>query len=380
LLSDRFVPGRRFKVGLIHAGLFALLAVSALAARASLGESRAQMVIHGVNTIIPKMFVACTVGPLTGLKALILRPLDALLHGTPSGYAVGVLAALLVFLGLRVIAGNTPSDRRSKDDGKLQLWWTLLAGVIAWSICYLLAFRDNYYPPTVAVGRLTGIHNIAGFGAALATGALFALVFGFNSLGLSWLAAVGYGAMASFGYHIQTSEYAAEWEEQRTFWFRVHDLIQDFRPNDVVVFQAGQDRFHVNPWTVGFGFWSLSSTQEAFSAFFRLPEGRDPGKLSFCAVGYYTRIIQSGQTLLVQTYPWDSGNFTPVMNDHLILLQARGVQIVRLAGPVKLNGFPIVARAATQPPEERIKFTRLFWKLFGQEDSRHWFTLQDWKS
>ena len=54
----------------------------------------------------------------------------------------------------------------------------MVAGLLAWSISYLLAFRPDYFPPVVSIGRLTAVHTVGAVGGAIFVAAVFQLILG----------------------------------------------------------------------------------------------------------------------------------------------------------------------------------------------------------
>ena len=152
-------------------------------------------------------------------------------------------------------------------------WLVLCAGVIAWIIAYVLDFRPDYYPPGVTIGRLSAIHGIAGFGAALVLAAIVSraidplpqrLGAAFDVCGALFIA-----GLAAFGFHIQEAEYVTSWQQQRDFWLQLAPLIQDARPNDNILLQIEFRRHGLIPYTQGFSADEVTIYPNlAFSHFF----------------------------------------------------------------------------------------------------------------
>ena len=110
---------------------------------------------------------------------MVARPIDALMHSRAEGVIMAAVVGLTAFFVLRAFRNNGRSSDSvtggigasgvlSRDSARRRAALLILcAGVFAWVIAYVLDFRPDYYPPGVTIGRLSAMHGIAGFGAAL---------------------------------------------------------------------------------------------------------------------------------------------------------------------------------------------------------------------
>jgi hypothetical protein len=225
---------RRF---VFHAIVWAGIAGGIFLVRALLGESRATEAVSGISDVLPKMIQACLMGSSRGFLALLARPVDALLHSTSEGYLLAAIIGGLIYLALqrsRQIVG------RPSNEG-LPIWVFACSGLLVWSIAYILAFRPDYFPPVVSIGRLSAVHNVGGLGAAIV------VACGYAFCAQRWktmartacdvTVALWMSGLVAFGYHIQDAEYAGNWKQVRSFWLQLLPLIQDARPGDVILFQ-----------------------------------------------------------------------------------------------------------------------------------------------
>src|SRR5260221_4576546 len=255
---------------IVHAITFGAIVGIVFGARAFMGEQRAVETSSHLSDEIPKILWSCVANPALGVWAIVTRPIDALMHSRSEGVIVAVLTGLTAFFVLRSFRNNgsssdsvpggagvlgaysvLPQDSARRRTGLL----ILCAGVIAWIIAYVLDFRPDYYPPGVTIGRLSAMHGIAGFGAALVLAAIVSLLI--DPLpqrlrtGLDVCAALFIGGLAAFGFHIQEAEYVTSWQQQRDFWLGLVPLIQDARPGDNIVLQSEFRRHGFIPYTQG---------------------------------------------------------------------------------------------------------------------------------
>ncbi len=229
-------PRKLVKRLIVHAIIFGAIVGIVFGARAFVGEQRAAETTSHLSEELPKIIWSCVANPALGIWAIVTRPVDALMHSRAEGYIVAVFAGLTTFFVLRAFRNNGRSSdsapggvgvpgasgvlprgsARRRTAGLI-----LCAGVIAWVIAYVLDFRPDYYPPGVTIGRLSAVHGIAGFGVALVLAAIvwlwadplrrpYSIVFEIGS-------SLFIGGLAAFGFHIQSTEYVASWQQQRDF-------------------------------------------------------------------------------------------------------------------------------------------------------------------
>ncbi len=248
-------PGKLVKRLIVHAIIFGAIVGIVFGARAFIGEQRAVEATSHLSEEIPKIFWSCIANPALGVWAIVARPVDALMHSRAEGCIVALLAGITTFFVLRGLGANGLAEGRERIRHSAA-WPILCAGMIAWVIAYVLDFRPDYYPPGVTIGRLSAMHGIAGFGAALVLAALVSLLVDplpqrFR-IGLDVCGALFIGGLTAFGFHIQEAEYVTNWQQQRDFWLGLAPLIQDARAGDNIVLQIEYRRHGFVPYTQGF--------------------------------------------------------------------------------------------------------------------------------
>ena len=370
-------PRKLIKRFIIHAVIFVAIIGFVFGSRAFLGEPRALETSLHLSEEIPKIFWSCLANPALGIWAIITRPVDALMHSRAEGCIVVLLAGLTSFLVLRRLTKEGTSDLPARRRTGLLI---LCAGVIAWVIAYVLDFRSDYYPPGVTIGRLSAMHGIAGFGAALVLAAIVSLLV--DPLpqrlrtGLDVCAALFIGGLAAFGFHIQEAEYVTSWQQQRDFWLGLAPLIQDARPNDNILLQIEFRRHGIIPYTQGFNADEVTIYPNlAFSYFLDYtPDPMHPP--TFHGYADYVKISQSDGEIVVQS-PWfDPARFAHIRGDNLLFLKVQDGVAQRVEGEVTIGRHTLFARPVAQVTGNPVRISRLFWDLFEPSGSTSWFTLR----
>src|SRR5260370_31226982 len=151
-----------------------------------------------------------------------------------------------------------------------------LGGILAWSFSYFLSFLDDYYPPVMTIGRLSAVHTVGTFGAAICFAICFRLAYQALRARFFWplviAVSIYFGSLVAFGVHIQTSEYVAYRNQQKAVWNAIIRQIPDINDGDVVLFEHSLDREAI-PITQGFGpFAAVTYFPIALSYFLNFPD------------------------------------------------------------------------------------------------------------
>jgi hypothetical protein len=388
-------PRKLIKSLVIHALIFAAIIGAVFGLRSLLGEPRALETSSHLSEEIPKILWSCVANPALGVWAIVTRPIDALMHSRAEGVIVVMLAGLTAFFLLRSFRNNgsssdsvpggagvlgassvLPQDSARRRTGLL----ILCAGVIAWIIVYVLDFRPDYYPPGVTIGRLSAMHGIAGFGAALVLAAIVSLLIDPLPQRLraafDVFAALFIAGLAAFGFHIQEAEYVTSWQQQRDFWLQLAPLIQDARPNDNILLPIEFRRHGFIPYTQGFSADEVTIYPNlAFSNFLDFtPDPSHPPTLH----GYadYIKMSEGSGEIVIQSPALDPKRFAHVRGDNLLFLRVQDGVVQRIGGEVTLGGYTMFARPFAPVTGNPVKLSRLFWDLFEPAGSNSWFTLR----
>jgi hypothetical protein len=256
-------------------------------------------------------------------------------------------------------------------------------GLGARVVSYPLDFRSDYFPPVASIGRLSGMHHIAGFGAGVFAAAAYGILerqaHVWVKRFLAFSASMMVAGLVGFGFHVQASEYASHWSQQRDFWLRLVDEIRDIRAKDVVLFEIGDLAHGITPKTQGFTQHDLIYANFAFARFIRLPATAE-SKPSLHAFSGYVPVIRERDVTIVKSPIWAPDRWGKIQNENLIFLKPDEAKIVRLSGAIELNGVKLNARAKESTSDSGVAFSKLFWRLFGNESSAKWFTLNRAKS
>jgi hypothetical protein len=370
-------PQRLVRSLVIHTIIFVAIIAIIFGFRVFLGEPRAVETTSNLAQEIPKIAWSCIANPILGVLAIVARPVDALIHSSAEGCIVAVFAGLTAFVVLRRVPERTAVDiPTSRSTG----WTIFCAGALAWVIAYLLDFRQYYYPPGITLGRLSAMHGIAGFGAALVLAAVVALFYDLLPkrlrIGFDMCGALFVAGLAAFGFHIQDAEYVASWRQQRDFWLGLVPLIQDARPGDNIVLQIEYRRPGLIPYTEGFSAHGVTVHPNlAFPYFldFTLDHRNPP---TFHGYADYLKISEANGEIVIESPGFDPKRFARIQGDNLIFMRAHDGMFERVGGKITLSGHTLLARPMVAVPGNPIKMSRLFWDLFELSDSTSWFTLR----
>jgi hypothetical protein len=376
-------PRKRIKSFVIHTVIFAATIGMVFGARAFSGEPRAVEMGSHLSEEIPKILWSCIANPALGILVTVARPIDALMHSRAEGVLVAVLAGAISFYVLYRLRENIP-DQASVPAARNAGWPILFAGILAWVVVYVLDFRQDYYPPGITIGRLSAMHGIAGFGAAMVLAAVVFLII--DPLLRRLRIAIDIGGaffiagLSAFGFHIQEAEYVTNWQQQRDFWLELAPLIQDARPGDNIVLET-EFRWHgFIPHTQGF-----TSNQVviypslAFPYFYDFTvDSKHPP--TYHGYAEYVKISENDGEIVIQSPFFDPGRFAHIRGDNLIFLRAQEGVVQRIAGQITLGGHTMFARPMSPTSGNPVKLSGLFWNLFEPHGSNSWFTVRSARS
>jgi hypothetical protein len=368
---------------ILHAIIFFSVAGAVFAVRSISGEERAGLVMQNLYALPIKILQACTLGPIVSGQLLFSRPVDALLNGQPAEYLAGfIVAAICFFLFNRM---RTPAELNESVGSTIitrskTLWPALLGGLLAWAFSYFLSFREGYFPPLVTIGRLTAVHSVGEFGAAVIIAGVVTILQPRQNrimfLGLAVAASLYFGLLTVFGVHIQSSEYVTQGEEQAIFWRTIMRTSGDLGPHDIILFEEASDPVTA-PVTPGFpSFGELNYFPMASAVFAKSATNK---AVSFRIFGLWPEcgFEDTPQGRRLHTPVWAPGLWPTVTDYHFIYFKMEAGQLKRVTQPVNILGkwfTPIPQPAELAPPLEE---TKLFRRIFGEEQSSNWFTIRD---
>jgi hypothetical protein len=367
---------------LLHTVIFFAVAACVFFGRSLSGEQRTHQVMNDVAHLALRILGACSLGPIISAKEAILRPIDGALHAEPYGYFLGVVSAVLLVLVLWH-ARSIASDERQMEMKKRWLWLMFLGGILAWSFSYFLSFLDDYYPPVMTIGRLSAVHTAGTIGAATCFAICFELAYQALRRRFFWplviTLSVYFGSLVAFGVHIQITEYVANRNQQKEVWKAIIRQIPDINEGEVVLFEESADRA-VMPVTEGFGpFAEVNYFPMALPYFVDFPKiwheiPRVYGVWPGCAFDD----VAQGRKL--HTPVWAPTIWPVIRDGHFIYLRVEGGQLRRVEGPVQILGREFRPKANSPEGAKPLQFSSLFQNIFGEPDSRKWFTVRDAKN
>lgn len=244
--------------------LMALIFFSIYILRLLAGESRVAGL--GFPEMITTPIKHMVIGPVVGLGAYFLRPLQVLGNITTG---LGLAAVLGSGIFFALLSWVEPHQQRT-DTALFPLrkgWWTdlsqkarreirlALAGIMMLVLAYSLTVILR---PYAISGRATRVHLAAVVGAALILGSVSTLIYRSlkrRNFRMFFLLAISLvlGLNFAFGFTIQ-KDYQRSWELEKQFWQDLLPLIQDVRDGTAVLVEPGglEDPLFINANT-----WNL---------------------------------------------------------------------------------------------------------------------------
>jgi hypothetical protein len=367
----------------ILGALFGLFVLGRLA----LGEERARDVTLKAGDTLGRMIRLAVEGPWHGIEALVLRPIDGAIHCDARLLPYALLAIVATAWALSrwgnqddkktataadEIASRVRGDRRAGP-------FLLASGLLVWSFSYVLWVPDDYYPPIVGIGRLSGEHAAAAIGAGLAAAGLVVWILSISVIPKRVLAlafSCYCGALVAFGVEIQLSEYVTYWEETKKFWSALLDQIRDLQDGDVVLVEQSSDN-RMMPVTKGFPpFAQVSYFPMALPYFVQFPKTweKTPRVYGLWEGCDYNDV---GDGIKLHTPIWDPLIWPSIHSGDFIYFRARNGRLERVTDLVTIGGKQL--RPKTPPKQDLppLSFSKTYLNLTSHVDSNDWFTLRN---
>jgi hypothetical protein len=276
---------------------------------------------------------------------------------------------------------DVQSDRESYRHFRTRILIALVAGLLAWSISYLLAFRPDYFPPVVSIGRLSAVHAVGAVGSAIFVAAVFQLILGRVEKGilrtaLLSIVALLFGGMSAFAAHVQRTEYVADWSKQQQFWRNLTADIRDVEDGDVIIVELSGDP-DAMPITQGEpAFGEVNYPPLALPYFIKFPPvWKDVPRV----YGYWAQCefedTDKGRKL--HTPPWFPSIWPVISDGRFIYFRVEQKRLVRVSEPVNIGGKNFKPRPKPLQILPPLRTTGVFNKLFRERSSDRWFTLKN---
>jgi hypothetical protein len=370
-----------------HAAILGILFGLYVLGRLVLGEERARDVSLRAGDTAARMARLALEGPSHGIEALILRPIDGALHSNSILLPFALLAAVVTAWALtwkkRTGTGiEVRSDINSAQGGERRAWvYVLVSGLLAWPLGYVLWIPNDYFPPVIGIGRLSGEHAAAAIAAGLVAAGLAEWVVStpiFPKRFLALAFSCYCGALVSFGVHIQLSEYVAYWAETKKFWSALLDQIRDVQDGDVVLIEQSSDN-RVMPTTQGFSTWDVAVyIPRALPYFVDFPSNwKHPPRV----YGIWPQVAfqDDGDARKLQTPSWAPGIWPTIRSGNFIYLRAANGRLERVNHPVEITGKIFDPKLKPKENIPPLKNSRVYVNLTSEPTSKDWFTLRNAK-
>jgi hypothetical protein len=347
---------------LLHIGIFLVIAGSVFLFRVGYGESRANEAVTGFPEPVFRMLQALWIGPVSALRALILRPWEALEHAGVFAAGVGLIIGVMVWQTLRRGGDQAGAGVGAKFGAPVAL-----GGLIAFVFPYVLMFRSAYYPPNETIGRLSSLHAPATFGLAVLGSVLYDHLARSKWLrrGAAFLGALFFALLGAYSVQYQENEYVAAWEAQRTIWKGIYALSGDAGPGTPIVVDLDG-----LPQTQCFPSYWLPGAYPLFDVFAKVPKWwrKTPqitGYYSWCETEF------KDGALILKTPSWAPGAWPVLRNGEFIFLKYQNDQMTRSSAPAQLFGHRLVPKAAV-PGVSGWPLNRVGTQILLSPSFEHW--------
>jgi hypothetical protein len=369
--------------GLILGVLFGLFVLG----RFALGEERARDVSLKPGETIGRMARLGIEGPWHGVEALVLRPIDGAIHcdARMLPYAVLGIAVTLWGLGRPAPQQDKASEINSAapvSAGRRATLSVVVGGLLVWSLSYVLWVPNEYYPPTIGIGRLTGEHAASAVGAGLVAAGLAGWILSQPLMPkrvLALLFSCYCGALVTFGVHIQLSEYVAYWDQMKRFWSVLLDQIRDIQEGDVVLVEQSSDS-RIMPVTKGFPqFGEQGDFPMMLPYFVDFPmswkqQTRVYGLWPSCPVD------DLNDSIKLHTPIWAPALWPTIHSGNFIYFRVTNGQLERVTDWVTIQGKRFKPKAAPKESLPSLRLSKIYLNLTSPADSNRWFTLRNAKN
>ncbi|OIR18822.1 hypothetical protein GALL_11640 [mine drainage metagenome] len=356
--------------------------VGVMLLRRHLGDDRASQMIASLGDVLHKAALAPWIGAWTNFHIDVSRPWDALTAGTPYTWAIVVISAAVLFLGVRPTErGREPGTPES--DGLRREALLFVIGWIFVLVPYLYRWNEDYYPPVVTLGRLSAMHIPSGFGFSIVIASVLAAM----SRAPRWLARIAsfatvayFSLLVAVGVQIQQTQMIRDWRLQKQFWQRVIDMTRDAGDGVTIIVDSdppGGVPSEPRPTTEAFpASWMVSYSSVFFHSIFRYPASwKQPPAVYSSFLGMKTRTLPDGSVQL-ETPPWRTPAEWPVLKDgSFIWLEWEGMNFVRVTRPLTIGGR-VLHPKPPGPPQQGIG-TRPAYHLLFPAPERTWKSIAD---
>ncbi len=347
--------------GAICSGVF----VAVMLLRHWAGDDRTSEMVADLGTLIFRVVTAPGIGMWAVLETMVGRPWGMLVTAGAVEYVVmGVIA-----IGLYRFLRASDRDLIPLETGRL--WQFFWAGIALAAITYVYRFHDWYYPPVKVVGRVSGLHQAAAMGFALAVGCGVDLSRGCLA---KWkevwrlclvALAIYLGLLVGFFQRVQEAEYVEGWEFQRGFWKDIIAGAGDVEADEMVIVDldgalAVADADEVG--TAGFRFQRLAMPGNALTDFAKMPPGWEASeRMRGVFRGSNITLDDEGIRIDRSAHPLDGS---------IVIFRFNGRNWARSNEPIVIAGRLFRPRVAELEALSAAETTELFDRVFLEGDLR----------
>jgi hypothetical protein len=354
---------------LIHCSLFFAIAGAVLVVRSSQGDQRSALITASTINIFSRVVAASLYGLLTcltsGFYVGVARGIAGATATTLFNAACGVM--IVGILAWHRLTGSRTHHLLPKVSLlRYRYGWILLGGVIAIAFSYCLAFRVDYFPPTMTLGRLSFVHQSAGFGWSLAFGTIFSCAYEvfFSIRRWLWIATLCYfGLLINYGLVIQQTDYVANWRQQVTLWRQLIAFSGNFEDNEIILLDM-----ETVPETPGFHRWSSFGWKsfDALRFFLKFPRNwKEPPRVF--GLDDTTVTDERPEGICIHTPNWNADIWPIIRDGNFIYFRIVNGELQALDKPVVIHGRTLAPKHVDAARPEKYKMSVIYRKVFRNE-------------
>lgn len=227
-LTDSPRTVRLKKVG-AHFSLCGLTVAILLMIRKLFGDPRIHETFGDPLITIKRIIMAIWYGPITVLRALFERPFEAIFH---TDFIIWVPVIICASAYIIISKKNT-----NKKEGASAMWIAAV-GLFGLICGYIICFRDDYWPPIMNIGRISGYHAAGSVGASLLVAGIYTQALNIcnkKKTTIITITGIYIAFLFSYSMEVQRVDYVAHAQQQKQFWSRILDTSSMWKKNTVVL-------------------------------------------------------------------------------------------------------------------------------------------------
>lgn len=355
---------RRF---VFHGFACVFTVVILLCVRKMFGDPRINETFSSVGEIVNRVLLALVVGPKTVLITLFERPIEAIQRINPL-----TVMPFIIFMGIfRTIGLSIGLGQKKIDIDAKTILTVILGGFVGVLLAYALCFRDDYWPPIMSVGRISGYHNTASVAFACLLAGLIGLLLHILPRfreAIVTFSAIYIGLLLMFGVEIQRIDYVAHKFQQKEFFDEVIDTSNEWNEETVVLVDiSGWDSGL--PSTPGMPlWWTVNFAPLMLQHFVFMPaEWKSDNRYPRVYGILETFEVESiGDTTVIKTPPYLGPDWWPkISGDNFVLFHFKNGRMQRTFKELNFGGVKMCPMPIKTDESVKLEKTDFYDRMFS---------------